>query len=326
MHQNGDIAAIGECMVELAPSSVQDGDECLRQGFAGDTLNTAWYLRSLLPESRAVRYVTAVGEDAISDRMLAFMARNGIDTRWITRLPDRTVGLYLISLDAGERSFTYWRGQSAARSLADDPDRLAQSLAGCKLAYLSGITLAILPEAGRRTLLQELARFRAKGGLVAFDPNIRPALWRGTAAMRRGITEGYAACDFALPTFDDDGALFGDATPEACAHRIAALGAFEVVVKNGAGPALLHSDGRQARLPPLQAVEPLDTTAAGDSFNAGWLASRLGGACATTAVMAGHDLAARVIRHRGALMPMVDIRTGAQTSGPAKISQPCPSG
>jgi 2-dehydro-3-deoxygluconokinase len=310
MQQTGDIAAIGECMVELAPAPAGNGEDCLRQGFAGDTLNTAWYLRALLPKNRGVRYVTAVGQDAISDRMLAFMAGNGIDTSWITRLPDKTVGLYLISLDKGERSFTYWRSQSAARSLADEPDRLEQALAGCRLAYLSGITLAILPEAGRRNLLQVLARFRAKGGLVAFDPNIRPALWRSASAVRKGINAGYSACDFALPTFEDDAALFGDASPEACAHRIAARGAFEVVVKNGAGPALLHSDGRQARLPPSRAVEPLDTTGAGDSFNAGWLAARLGGACATTAVMAGHDLAARVIRHRGALMPMADIHPG----------------
>lgn len=315
MMQPGAIAAIGECMVELSPAGGSD-DTLLRQGFAGDTFNTAWYLRALLPASRSVRYVSAVGVDATSARMLAFMEANGIDTTHVARLPGRTPGLYLISLSEGERSFTYWRSASAARSLADDPARLAAALSGCRLAYLSGITLAILPPAARGHLLQALAAFRAGGGLVAFDPNIRPALWPDAATMWAGISAGYASADIALPTFEDDAALFGDASPEACAHRIAALGPYEIVVKNGPAPALLHSAGRQSRLPLPRVISPLDTTAAGDSFNAGWLAARLGGACATEAVLAGQKLAARVILHRGALMPMAGVQEAPWTTEP----------
>lgn len=305
------IAAIGECMVELSPEPGVGDAPLFRQGFAGDTLNTAWYLRALMPATCSVRYVTAVGDDAISGRMLAFMADNGIDVSAIARLSGRTVGLYMIAVSAVERAFTYWRAQSAARAPADDPNRLERALTGCRLAYLSGITLAILSEAARATLLGVLARFRASGGLVAFDPNIRPVLWPDAATMRSWITRGYGACDIAFPTFEDDAALFNDATPEDCARRISALGAFEVVVKNGAAPVLLDADGRQARIPPPRIVEPVDTTAAGDSFNAGWLAARLGGACATRAVRDGHALAARVIRHKGALMPMGRIRRTA---------------
>lgn len=311
MSHSCNIASIGECMVELSPEPGIGDSPVYRQGFAGDTLNTAWYLRALMPATGSVRYVTAVGDDAISGRMLAFMAANGIDISAIARLPGRTVGLYMIAVSAGERSFTYWRSQSAARALADDPGRLERALEGCKLAYLSGITLAILSEDARATLLEVLARFRAAGGLVAFDPNIRPVLWQDAATMRDWITRGYATCDIAFPTFEDDAALFKDATPEDCARRISDLGTFEVVVKNGAAPVLLDVGGRQSRIPPPRIVEPIDTTAAGDSFNAGWLAARLGGACATSAVKEGHALAARVIRHKGALMPMDQVRRPA---------------
>lgn len=311
MPNSCNIASIGECMVELSPEPQAGDTPLFRQGFAGDTLNTAWYLRALLPETCQVRYVTAVGEDAISGRMLAFLADNGIDAGAIARLPDRTVGLYMISLAGGERTFSYWRSHSAARALADDPDRLERALAGCRLAYLSGITLAILPIKARATLLEVLARFRAKGGLVAFDSNIRPVLWQDAATMRDWTSRGYATCDIAFPTYEDDAAVFSDTSPEACAQRIAALGTFEVVVKNGAGPVLLHVDGRQSRIPPPRVVDPVDTTAAGDSFNAGWLAARLGGACATNAVIEAHAVAAQVIRHKGALIPMAQIRRRA---------------
>lgn len=174
----------------------------------------------------------------------------------------------------------------------------------------------ILPPAARGHLLQALAAFRAGGGLVAFDPNIRPALWPDAATMRAGISAGYASAGIALPTIEDDAALFGAASPVGCAHRIAALGPYEIVVKNGPAPALLHSAGRQSRLPLRKVVSPLDTTAAGDSFNAGWLAARLGSACATEAVLAGQHLAARVILHRGALMPMAGVQEAPRTTEP----------
>jgi len=116
----GSFLALGECMVEIAPA---EGGLC-RQGFAGDTFNAAWYARRALPGAWTVDYATQVGRDAVSDAMLAFMAGEGIGTGSILRREDRTVGLYLLSLKDGERSFSYWRGQSAARMLAEDPARL----------------------------------------------------------------------------------------------------------------------------------------------------------------------------------------------------------
>ena len=161
----------------------------------------------------------------------------------------------------------------------------------------------ILPPAARGHLLQALAAFRAGGGLVAFDPNIRPALWPDAATMRAGISAGYASAGIALPTIEDDAALFGAASPVGCAHRIAALGPYEIVVKNGPAPALLHSAGRQSRLPLRKVVSPLDTTAAGDSFNAGYIARRLKGDSPEAAATFAHKLAGVVIQHRGAIVP-----------------------
>ena len=292
------VICIGECMVELAPT----GDGTFRMGFAGDTMNTAWYLRRRLSPDWEVDYLTAVGTDAISDRMVAFLSGAGIGTDQVARRVDRTVGLYLIELTGGERSFAYWRGESAARTLAADGMALASALDGARLAYLSGITLAILPEGDRAGLLDALAVFRAAGGTVAFDPNLRPRLWSSGEAMCAAVMQAAGVADIALPSFDDEAQWFGDSDPAATAARYAGAGVATVVVKNGAGPILCRADGAEVWADPVPVPEVVDSTAAGDSFNAGYLAARLAGNAQAEAVAAGAWLAARVIGGRGALV------------------------
>jgi 2-dehydro-3-deoxygluconokinase len=293
------VISIGECMVEMGPAA-EPG--LFRMGFAGDTFNTAWYLRHRLPPEWHVDYLSAVGTDGISATMATFMEDAGIRTAHLARLPDATVGLYLIELKNGERSFAYWRGQSAARRLAEDHARLRDALSGASLAYLSGITLAILPPPDRARLLAALADYRAKGGRVAFDPNLRLRLWPSPAAMTEAVTEAARLADIALPSFEDDAAAFGDADLEGTARRYAALGVTEVIVKNGAGRISALVEGAWHTHDPIPAAEVVDTTAAGDSFNAGYLAARLTGAPVAEALAAGSTLAARVVGGRGALV------------------------
>jgi 2-dehydro-3-deoxygluconokinase len=286
--------AIGECMVELAPA----GAGLLRQGFAGDTFNTAWYLKRQRPDW-VVDYLSAVGTDAVSDEMLGFMANAGIGTDHVARRADRTVGLYLITLRDGERSFSYWRGQSAARTLAQDTEALERGLAGAGLAVFSGITLAILPPEGRVRLLTAL---KGCGGVVVFDPNMRARLWAGAEEMRRAVMVAAGVAAIALPSLDEETEVFGDASAAAVIARYRAAGAGTVVVKNGAGRVLAWDRGEGEAFHDPAPVMPTDTTAAGDSFNAGFLAARLSGAGLGAALKAGAMLAERVVQHPGALV------------------------
>jgi len=272
-------------------------------GFAGDTLNTAWYLRRLLGPGHEVAFCTAVGMDALSDQMVAFLAQAGLDTSGVLRSSEQTVGLYMIQLSEGERSFSYWRGQSAARTLAGDAKTLQAALDDADIAYFSGITLAILPEQDRSTLLNVLRGFRAGGGMVVFDPNLRPRLWADTTSMPCAITEAATVCDIVLPSFEDEAEWFKDITPADTAKRYRERGARQVIVKNGADPIIALNDSDLSEHMPERVDTIIDTTAAGDSFNAGYLASMINGHTQAEAIRSGAALSAKVIGARGALVP-----------------------
>jgi 2-dehydro-3-deoxygluconokinase len=301
---SGRFVSIGECMVELAPAG---GAGQYALGFAGDTLNTAWYARRILAEDWQVDYATCVGRDPISQRMVDFLDGAGLGTAHVQHRDDSTVGLYLIELQGGERSFSYWRSDSAARRICEAPERLAAALRGARVAYFSGITLAILPADHRGRLLDLLAAARRQGTRVAFDPNLRPKLWPGTSAMCAAISEAAGVCDIALPSHEDEATHFGDADPLATAERYRKAGASIVVVKNGAGEMVSLAEGELTVHPVRPAASVVDTTAAGDSFNAGFLAAHLQGAGRSDAVAAGASLAAHVIGHRGALVDLAGL-------------------
>ncbi|MDH4415188.1 MAG: sugar kinase [Rhizobium sp.] len=296
----GRIVSIGECMGELSETGTPGA---LQMGFAGDTLNTAFYLRHSLGPDWQVDYVSAVGTDGLSDRMVGFLGDQGIGTDHIRRLTDKTIGLYYITLKDGERSFTYWRNDSAAKRLASDPTALARALEGADLAYWSGITLAILPNQDRLALIEALSQFAGKGGTVVFDPNLRPRLWDSVDTMRGWIHRAAAVSELCLPSFEDEATWFGDADPAATVRRYQAEGTRRVIVKNGAEHVTFATGNA---VPSTLAIAPVerivDTTAAGDSFNAGYLAAELTGSSVQDAIAAGARLAGRVIGARGALI------------------------
>ncbi|MEL7149318.1 MAG: sugar kinase [Pseudomonadota bacterium] len=291
------LLSIGECMIELAPTP----DGTFSIGFAGDTFNTAWYARRIAEPDIEVAYLSAIGDDEPSGRMRAFMYEAGVVPELAVR-KGGTAGLYMISLENGERSFSYWRSASAARTLADDLNALP-----CEpgdVAFFSGITMAVLPDAGRTRLLAVLAEAREAGVTVVFDPNLRPRLWPDTETMCAQVIAAASVADIALPSFEDEQGYFGDVDIVATANRYSDVGVSTVVVKDGPGPVLLREKGQDMRIAPEAVSTVVDTTAAGDSFNAGFLIGRMQGLEAPAAVAQGCALARKVIAARGALVPV----------------------
>ena len=289
------IAAIGEAMIELSMAGDSAG-----VGVAGDTLNTAIYLKRNAP-SFEVDYITRLGTDAFSDRIIDTMRAEQIGTDGILRDPDGTPGLYAITTDdAGERSFTYWRDSAAARrTFVTDNGPDFSALSDYDVVYLSGITMAILSAPVRAALLGFLATFRQSGGRVCYDSNYRPRLWGDVQTARDANAAMWAMTDIAVPSIDDEQAMTGDSADDIAA-RFLRLGQTGALKRGPLGPLCLQT-GTSYAFP--QASTVVDTTAAGDSFNGGYLAASLAGAPQADALRAGHDLAMRVIGHKGAILP-----------------------
>ncbi|MBV6661639.1 sugar kinase [Pseudomonas yamanorum] len=294
------IALIGECMIELQHRA----DGSLQQSFGGDTLNAAVYLRRELGEPSTVDYVTALGDDSFSDAMCKQWAEEGLGLGMVQRLPGRLPGLYCIQTDTnGERKFLYWRNEAAVRDCFTTPaaESILAALAAYDVVYFSGITLAVLGEVGRGRLLETLIETRQRGGKVVFDNNYRPRLWASVDAARAAYHRVLAEVDIALLTEDDERALFGYEDSEQVFAAYPDIA--EVVLKRGADACLIRCEGDRFEVPALVVEKVVDTTAAGDSFSAAYLASRLKGGSPQDAALAGHRLASRVIQVPGALIP-----------------------
>lgn len=303
MAQPREIVSFGECMLELQGQAFGT----LRQTFGGDTLNTAVYLaRCADPARLRVQYATALGDDPLSSGLLQRWQAEGLAVDLVQRLPGRLPGLYLIDVDAsGERHFLYWRDQSAAKSYFDAARTpLEQALDRIAALYFSGISLAILPPAGRMRLLAAAAALRARGGTVVFDNNYRPRLWPDAAVAREAFAQALAVAGIALVTLDDEALRLDRPLDESLLADTLALPVPELVVKRGASPTLVRLAGAAPLAVETERVaRVVDTTAAGDSFAGAYLAARLGGAPAAAAALAGNRLAARVVQHPGAIIP-----------------------
>lgn len=294
------IATLGECMIEL-----REAGAALTSAFAGDTLNVATYLRRLLPAADYdVDYISALGNDHLSARMLDAWKSEGIGTQLVRNHPRALPGLYWIQTDAaGEREFLYWRNASAARNvLAGGHDRkIRESLTAGDVLFLSGISFAILAPAQREKLLALLADFHEHGVRIAYDSNYRRRLWRRIAVARRVQKRLLRYVHTFITSYADEAALFGDHDLTTTAERLAAAGTTEWVIRGDPGETLA-SNGSHSAVGVVSASCVVDTTGAGDSFDAAYLAARLSGYEVPAAIRAGHKLAALVVRCRGAII------------------------
>jgi 2-dehydro-3-deoxygluconokinase len=291
---------VGTATIEL----VRGGDGRFSLGCAGDTFNTAIYLARA---GQHAAFASALGDDPYSERIVALAAAEGVATDLILRVAGRLPGLTLAEADGkGGRRIDCWDEAAPARELFELStwSRIAEALTAARLVYFSGITLSLYSNIGIGRFLAAVELARTNGAKVAFDGNFRSRGWKGDLSRARTVfAETLKRVDIALPAYDDEAVLWGDPSPEATIERLQAFGVAEIVVKNGPNSALVAAGSTRDTVPVPDVVTPVDVTAAGDGFNAGYLAARLSGSAAIDAATAAHKLASEVIRHRGAITP-----------------------
>lgn len=296
------IALFGECMIELRGEFFGT----MQQTFGGDTLNTAVYLARLTTDTEIeVAYATQLGTDAYSQAMVEAWSDDGIDTSMVRRAEGKMPGLYTIQVDdKGERTFYYWRDMSAAKDyFVGHSSPLEDRLKYIDAFYYSGISLAVQPDSGRERLLSFIEKLRARGGKVFFDNNYRPRVWRGNPNTVEWYNRAFANADAAFITLEDNEHLYGLKPDAALAHALA-LPPAEVVIKRGTDPSVVRIAGDAPfEVPTFKVQKVVDTTGAGDSFAAGYLAARLQGQPPAVAARSGNKMASIVVQHAGAIIP-----------------------
>ncbi|MCK9780631.1 MULTISPECIES: sugar kinase [Enterobacterales] len=303
MKINKTVAIIGECMIELS------GQPFLpqQQRFGGDTLNTALYLSRLIP-SLHPHYMTGLGTDTYSALMQKAWEDEGINCQSVITIPDKLPGLYAIEIDAcGERSFHYWRNDAAARYMTTD-NRFAahlNALPDNSVIYLSGISLAILTPEGKEALLAQLTRLKQRGFTLIVDSNYRPRLWDSIPHAQEWFEKLYSISDIALVTGDDEQILWQQPalTEQDIAQRLHQWGNQNVIIKLGVNGAYWSDGKNTGYVSPKPINSVIDTTAAGDSFNAAFIAAWLQHHSLPTCCLWGNTLAGLVIQHHGAIIP-----------------------
>ncbi|MDO6446417.1 sugar kinase [Colwellia sp. 1_MG-2023] len=302
------IAIIGECMIELSGQPFSP----MRQNYGGDTINTAIYLNMLSNSAIDTHYVTSMGADPLSTAIVNKWQEHGVATDFVLTNPDKHAGLYMIQNDAdGERTFQYWRNDSAAKYLIQHEKFMGvlDTINQFDAVYLSGISLAILTEEDCHLLLGYIAKLKANGVKFIYDSNYRPSLWSSKNHCVTANNKAYSMADLALVTFDDEALLWQDSHIEETRARLHKVGVTALVVKDGANGCqyseLNHNNDIIVFKYSTQAVDQIvDTTAAGDSFNAGFLSQWLLGHSIEQSAHCGNALARQVIQQQGAIVPI----------------------
>ncbi|MFL0810628.1 MAG: sugar kinase [Agarilytica sp.] len=289
-------------MFELSGASLKD----MTCAYGGDCLNTALYFNRLTGGCNCY-FVTAIGRDPLSKIMLSQWQAENLNCSCVLVDELRHSGIYSVSVDtSGERNFHYWRKESAATNLLKHPgfSEVCKALNTMDVVYVSGISLAILSNADRQRLLEILSLLHDQGVRLIVDSNYRPALWENVETARHCMKPLLALAEVALVTFQDEVQLWGDRSVEECNQRIRSLGVRTVVIKSGQHGVYSGEGNNEMDLIEAPTVDRVvDTTAAGDSFNAGFLAKYFANQNVAEACRYGSSVAAQVIGHQGAIVP-----------------------
>lgn len=291
---------LGECMVELRVAT----SDTMAQSFAGDVYNSAVYLKRCFPDTFTAM-ITVIGQDQLSYNMLYCFETESLDTQMVFHHQTKAPGMYLVETDdSGERSFTYWRNDAAARKVVDFlDDEAMQKIAQHDCLFFSGISLAVIEPQARAAFWQKVETLKEAGVTIIFDPNYRARLWQNDAEAKAQFEHAFNYSDIVLPGVEDFEALYGIDNASGILNFLAPFEINEIIIKNGPESVVsLYQGNRQAHaIAPVTTV--VDTTSAGDAFNGVYLGARFSEKSIEDSVQMAAKAAGIVIQHPGAITP-----------------------
>jgi 2-dehydro-3-deoxygluconokinase len=289
-----DIVALGEPLYEL---SQLPGTTRYEQGFGGDTSNVAV---AAARQGARVGYLTRIGADVFGEKFRTLWQAEAVDISGVIFDTAAPTGVYFITHEGGQPTFSYLRAGSAASRMRPE-DVSLEAVRRARYLHVSGISQAISPGACD-AVFHAIEAARQAGVKISYDPNLRLKLW--PLARASAITQATAAlADYFLPSLEDARALSGSDTPESIVRWAHDLGVPAIALKLGP-KGVLVSDGRERELVPGFKVAAVDATGAGDCFDGALLARLAAGDTIWEAARYANAAAALTTTGYGAIAPL----------------------
>jgi 2-dehydro-3-deoxygluconokinase len=243
-----------------------------------------------------VRWVSRLGTDPFGDLVVSTLSGEGVDLGYVLR-DDAPTGVFFKWHEGAASRVAYRRAGSAASRLGpgDVPD---EALDGVRLVHLSGITMA-LSDGARETVLSVARRAREREITVSFDPNYRPALWRGPREAEARQRDVLPLVDWYLCGQEEGSLLFGTSSPGELRDAVRSAGAGDVAIRLGERGALVWEGVDAVEVPPVRLEDVVDEVGAGDGFAAGFCYGLLHAWTPARCARTGNVIAASALRGTG---------------------------
>ena len=258
------ILCCGEALIDMIPAPTAGGPDGFVPHAGGAIFNTAIALGRL---GRPAGMLTGLSSDLFGQQLRNGLEASQVDTSLVVTL-DLPTTLAFVRLQDGNATYTFYDENSAGRSLTEAD--LPNIPASVKALFFGGISLCSEPGADA---YRALAEREAANRVVMIDPNIRPGFISDEARYRARLSAMIAVADVVKVSGDDLEWMFPDAaTEQAAAERLLDEGPAMVLLTQGGDGALALRKGKAPLRVAAGKAKVVDTVAAGDTFNGGFLA------------------------------------------------------
>jgi len=296
------IGSIGEVLIDLIAikkNGQDDSEELYMRMPGGAPANFAVGVARL---GANVRFFGKVSDDKFGHFLTQKLAQEGIALdNLVTAQKGEKTSLAFVFRDAfGERDFLFYRENAADSALTSEelkPELFTD------LQYLHFGTLSLVAEPSRKATFQAISYCKDNGGTICFDPNIRKDLWSDEKELREVVRQALNKTDIFYPSKEELDFILGKQLPpqEAILELFKQFPIKIVALKLGKEGCLLKSrEGFFAEIPSFD-VSVVDTTGAGDGFNAGFIFALAQGMSLEEAGVLGNAVGALVIGKEGAM-------------------------